>query len=236
MPTLSITRNYPDDSVLDSQLDLDVCFGDIETFINTTLLSAANIQDSGVDADNIASIAVTTAKFANDSVTADKLSADAADNSLRAVTTNHIRDAAITAGKCSEVLRGKLPSVGQQTASGTDAGYSSGSYTDVTGLTIDITTEGRPVWVQLVSDDAAGGSSAGHMLFQADFSLAVLRDATVIAEHNINGTNMRLPPGVIKHFDAPASGTYTYKVQIKRNSGSGAVNFINVKLVAWEIQ
>lgn len=62
-------------------------------------VTTAQINDLAVTTAKIADANVTTAKIADDAVDAAKLKDDAAVDANRAVTTNHVRDAAITAPK-----------------------------------------------------------------------------------------------------------------------------------------
>jgi microcystin-dependent protein len=85
MPTLTITKNYDDGTVL-TEAQLDAVKDSIETFVNTTKLDSNNIQTNGiatanyavgsVDATALASSAVTTVKIADSAVTAAKLASD----------------------------------------------------------------------------------------------------------------------------------------------------------------
>lgn len=121
-------------------------------------------------------------------------------------------------GPNASIARSSVKSaIGQQTSamSGT---YSSTSFTDVTGGSIEITTTGRPVTILLQA-------SFSHVLFpieggasEVSTALRVLRDAEIVFTTRLgflslgaNGVNF---PGGIEHLDIPTSGTYTYKVQV----------------------
>lgn len=78
MPTLTITKTYSDGVVL-TEADLDNIKDDVETFLNVTKIDSANIQADGV--------------------TATELRDDASIDGNRSVTTDHIRDASVTAAK-----------------------------------------------------------------------------------------------------------------------------------------
>lgn len=67
MPTLTITKNYADDTVL-TEAQLDSAFGSVTTFLNTTGIDDDNIQAGGVGTTSIADDAVTNVKIADDSV------------------------------------------------------------------------------------------------------------------------------------------------------------------------
>ncbi len=85
--------------------------GEIRDAINgnlddTNIAPAANIDgakldDLSIPTAKIADLGITLAKMAADSVNADKLTDSATTDSVRAVTTNHIRDKAVTDTKLS---------------------------------------------------------------------------------------------------------------------------------------
>ena len=86
MPTITITKSYQDGDVLLEQ-DLDDIRDSIETFLNTTKIDSANIQD----------LSIPTIKLQDASVTAAKLDTDA-------VTTVKILDEAVTEDKLAAGL------------------------------------------------------------------------------------------------------------------------------------
>lgn len=77
----------------------------------STGVKVIRIKDLGVSTVKIAALAVSTAKLAELAVDAAKLKSDATVDANRAVTTNHVRDAAITAPKLAtnSVLYDKPP-------------------------------------------------------------------------------------------------------------------------------
>lgn len=75
MPTLTITKNYHDNSTLDAS-ELDNAFDAISTFLNVTKIDSSNIQVGGVAATNLAVGSVDSTKIASASVTAPKLGSD----------------------------------------------------------------------------------------------------------------------------------------------------------------
>lgn len=136
-----------------------------------------------------------------------------------AVTTVKITDAAVT--------RPKLVAVGQQISSTCGFFAPTTSFTDVTNLSVTITTTGRPVMVILQSDGSASLSflqaSGGGTL-----DLALFRGASQISDWHF-GSAVNCPT---LYLDPVAAGTYTYKVQAKASSG-GAVD--QMVLVAYEL-
>lgn len=155
------------------------------------------------------------------------------------VATTSIADGAVTI-----VKRG---SVGQQLSSSCGSfSTANGSLTDVTNLTVTITTYGHPVELMIIPD---GSSSAFSYVGVADtasgtvaeMGMAFVRASSVIATtrvytqaDNAAGTlQIRQPPSFV-FIDPVAAGTYTYKVQAYLQSGTVAlVN--SVKLIAFEL-
>lgn len=107
----------------------------------------------------------------------------------------------------------------------------SSSFTDVTNLTVTITTSGRPV--RLFLQGVGGGSSSSFSSTVSGAAIFILlRGVTEIARVTF-GATVITPPGIDIIDRGLAAGTYTYKVQAAQTSGSGAVS--NVILVAYEI-
>jgi hypothetical protein len=197
MPTLTVTKNWDDNTTL-TEAQLDDIKNSIETWANTTKLDSTNIQSGGISADNIASSAVTTAKI-----------------------------------NANAVTRAKLEAVGQQvsSSSGTDS-ITASSYTDVTNLSVSITTTGRPVVAQLIG---SGSATAFVGLVGTEGAVQLLRGATTVDEQSIAvNSSGRYPPGSFQFFDTPGAGTYTYKIQGKVVVGT-SVDFYNLKLVVREL-
>lgn len=111
--TVSVTHTFtPKTNAKSSQVNTN--FGDLVNYINN--LEADFTAPGNVSTADIDDFAVTSAKIANDAVTADKLRDDASVDANRAVTTDHIRDAAITAAKIATSVAGDGLSGGGGTA------------------------------------------------------------------------------------------------------------------------
>lgn len=125
---------------------------------------------------------------------------------------------------------------------------SSASFVDVTNLTTTITTNGGQVKLELIPD---GNNTVGQEsgLFMngtsntAEHFIQILRGSTVIAQFNSEVSNSGLtdifelwPVGGIVAYDTPVAGTYTYKVQMKKGSGSITnVGISYASLLTWEM-
>ena len=139
-----------------------------------------------------------------------------------AVTTAKINALAVTTAKiaAANVTRAKLEAVGHQTATlGSNFSTTSTTYSDV-GLSVTITTTGRPVMIVLHPGATAlkfGISSSG-----SNPVIQVLRDATQIMEVYL-ATNVQLFPVNFVIPDAPSAGTYIYKVQAKLAIATGTL-------------
>jgi hypothetical protein len=244
MPTLTTTRNYADATVL-TEAQLDAAFDSLETFLNSTKIDSTNIQSGGVAEANLATGAVTEAKLGAAAVTTTKVADSAVTTAKIAdlnVTTAKINDSAVTAAKIAAgvITQVKMGSVGQQLSSSCGTfNTSSSSLTDVTNLSVSITTTGRPVYLALVSDGSGNGCYLGSQEASNAINvgeIAFLRGATEVARAACSyapsfGRVMQGPPF---HIDAAAAGTYTYKVQARVVTGT-AMNLGYLKLLAFEL-
>lgn len=135
------------------------------------------------------------------------------------------------------VDRKKLGPAGQQ-ASSSCGSYTtnSASYSDVTNLSITITTSGRgPIVLALIGDGTTNSANlqpatTANIVFQL-----VRGGSTVVNQYLISDSSggSYLPPGLLQVDNQPA-GTYTYKIQAKTSNGGVTVNMNNLVLVAWE--
>ncbi len=123
----------------------------------------------------------------------------------------------------------------------------SGGYTDVTNLSVTLTTTGNPVILQLVSDGSGNeayfdiqNNNAGSQAAIMDVNF--VEGSTVIARQEwgystsgmtVAAMNLEGLPTAHRHWYVPAAGTYTYKVQVRVAAGTNA-QVANVKLLAYE--
>lgn len=146
------------------------------------------------------------------------------------------------------ITRAKLAAVGQQ-VSATSGAFATGttSPTDVTNLSVTLTTFGRPVMLIIQNDGAttngmiSASDSSGTGAASATAFLYFARDGGVIATNKIfmqTQTNITrsigLPPSSIVHLDVVGAGTYTYKLQVQAAAGT-TVGVTSCVLVAYEL-
>lgn len=144
-----------------------------------------------------------------------------------AVTTVKITDANVT--------RVKLAAVGQQISSscGTFTN-TNGTRTNVTNLSVSLTTSGRPVVLMLIG--SGGATDQSNITFTNDAEVSFLRDGTII---NINpfsttGTAGAIPGSSVQFLDVIGAGTYTYTVQARKVLGT-SMSVVNIRLAAYEL-
>jgi hypothetical protein len=153
------------------------------------------------------------------------------------IDTTNLADGAVT--------QAKRAALGQQ-VSASCGGFSttSGSYVDVTNLSVTITTTGRPVLVKIQNDSANYGAITARSAspsYLADVWIRILRDSVVISEQyigvSINPAHAQdyiHAAADFTHVDVVVAGTYVYKVQIRKAS-SDYVALTNAKLMAFEL-
>ena len=128
-------------------------------------------------------------------------------------------------GTCDAIPSVVAPNYGLSSSSGTFS-TSSGSYVDVTNLSVTITTTGSPVIIKLVSggnNPTFGGSGTSYT--------KLVRGATSLATHIFAVTGYF---NSLDFVDTPSAGTHTYKVQAYASGGSTSVE--RVKLFVQEIK
>jgi len=161
------------------------------------------------------------------------------------ITTAKIADANVTTAKLADgaVTQAKRAALGEQISSSTGnlAQITSVTQVDITNLTATITTTGRLVRIEIVSDGTANlGSDYARIWAHGDCYLLGLRGATEIGTYNIKSpaspNEVKLPSSSFAWYDKPAAGTYTYKIQGWRDSLSGTgLNVKYSKLVVYEL-
>jgi hypothetical protein len=140
------------------------------------------------------------------------------------IVTSMIADGAVTYAKRSSLNIQTSPSCGIFSLT---SGGPGPFWNDITNLSVTITTNGRPICLNIVPDGSANPcltyvSNSGNFL-------KYLRNSTDLALFYINPPMVQLP---FLFIDTPTSGTYTYKVQFHV---SVDMNMNYFKLVAYEL-
>lgn len=165
-----------------------------------------------------------------------------------------IHGAAIPTGS---VIQSKLAprATGSTVAAGGFASSSGVTFTTnnggidvVTGLTVTITTTGRPIFVGLVTSGIADSYikllyAAGNIVEGQVFIYGGASGTTELGQIHListgyaagSGAYLQMPPSAISYIDTPAAGTYTYLIKASSTSSAFTLTFQNVKLVAYEI-
>lgn len=166
----------------------------------------------------------------------------AVDNSTLEVSTNTVQV------KNGGITKPKLAALGQQLSSSSGAYVGNAvSPTDVTNLTVTITTTGRPVFIGLIGDGSTSLSEiyADRSAEVAGVKVYIVQGSTIIANYRIQSdttgsggtTKIRVPPSSVSFIDVPSANTYTYKIQAEvTDAGSSpSYGFTNIKLIAYEL-
>ena len=208
-------------------------------------MDATGALSNASTADTVAGEITTTGANA----IASSVTATGANAIFGAVSTVQSTQANLAAVARTRVVKtdGTDPGVGGVVISPTcgAANTSASTITLVSNLSVTLSTSGRPVRVQLISDGdttfgsamgAYGPGTASNGLFQ------LLRGASILQVENINvtasatGGSLRIdvPVSSFGHTDVPASGVCTYTVRFRSITGSAV--FCNyAKLVAYEL-
>lgn len=118
------------------------------------------------------------------------------------------------------------------------------SATTVTNLSVTITTSGRPVQLNLISDGTGGNISevfcSKNTSTDANGTLGFYRDGSFITLQGVESRGasgsilIAIPSSAFSHTDPVAAGTYTYTVKVAAGAGTTiGVNY--TKLVAYEL-
>lgn len=223
-------------------------------------IATAMIQAGSVTEVKIANNAVSTRTVQNLAITAAKLAIDSVETAKikdGAVIGSKIGPGAVTSDKIENgaITKSKQAAMGQQvSASSGTFSTTSLSFVDVTNLSVNITTTGRPVVLALVPDPTDEAKFEALRSSTDDFGLLAtanyqfLRGATSLgsvlvgssgsdAFDNVVPNNLvtaLIPIGSVHQTDFPSAGTYTYKLQVRRQSAT-SVALRYCKLVAYEL-
>jgi len=185
-------------------------------------VTTAKIADSNVTTAKIADSNVTTAKIADSNVTTAKI----ADSN---VTTAKLLDGAVTQAKLGAIVSGTSSSCSTFTTTST-------SFTDVTNLSVTLTSYGRPLMIMVIPDGSGNEGYAG-VPASASTSFRCLVDGGSIGENYIGtaGANVQNRWPALSWVYPVAAGSHTVKVQQRLSSGTGTVSLYYAKLLVFEL-
>jgi hypothetical protein len=184
------------------------------------------VADNTISTAKLQDLAVTTAKIDNLAVTAAKMAANS-------VATTNLINGAVTPQKRSALGQQISASCGSYSVSN-----STTSFTNVTNLSVTITTTGRPVFVGLISDATDQGGQSGCIIVTVSAAQFRIRRGSTDVYHtslNVSGGTAKVPSSSIYTIDTPAAGTYTYTFAQATVSGSTGRDVLYSKLVAYEL-
>lgn len=177
---------------------------------------------------------IVTADIGDSQVTSVKLATDA-------VETVKIKNGAVTQAKRAALGQQISSSCGNFSLAGVTVS------TDVTNLSVSITTTGRPVFIGLLSDGSSNTASIGVRDSVTGNSSAatfyIRRDGTEISRYLLQTVKLGgsalievdIPPSSVNTFDTPAAGTYTYKLSAVCGNANNDLFVKYTKLIAYEL-
>lgn len=230
--------------------------------INNLAVTSAKIATGNVTATQLGTDAVETVKIKNLNVTVAKLATDSVETvkikNLNVTAGKLAVDSVETSKiKALNVTRPKLVAVGQQIATVITSSWPapSTSFTDMPNQSITITSTGRPIIIGVTPQDPdtngpgvitcglnAGGSSGK---FYEGF-IQLVRDTTNLAIWKFGGdidvvlgpatfVSVDVPCSVMSTIDAIGAGTYTYKLEARKNPTEAFLIANNISLYAYEL-
>jgi hypothetical protein len=165
-----------------------------------------------------------------------------------------VKDAGITQAKLADRTVSSTVAAGCVAISSSSGAASTTSATlsDVTNLSVTITTTGRPVRIYLITSETdfastySGGLSTNRSTTNATGRFVITRDATDVAAYSLfndnagsgaTNTSLMVPCSSLDYLDDVAAGTYTYKLRyaVETATSSATASVIRCKLVAYEI-
>lgn len=153
---------------------------------------------------------------------------------------------AMTSTGANAIANTRTRSVGASVAAGgVGTSVSTGSLTfsgagNVTNLSVQITTTGRPVFISLFP--ASSGTIVGRITTEASANYQFRRSGTssaTIANYRQGASSLALPPGGFSQIDDDlgvglVAGTYTYVFVVQQTSGGSTV-FENIVIKVYEL-
>lgn len=142
------------------------------------------------------------------------------------------------------ITKRQQAAVGQQISAAVSPSTSTTGFTDLTGLTVTITTVGRPVMVMCIDDGVGGGSyfttgGTGSSLASLRVVVSGTASATIgfisIGCQDL-GDTLYFSPSIVSTIFTGAAGTYTFQVQASAGGPTSVdLSATNVRLLAYEL-
>ena len=204
-------------------------------------LTSNQIAPGSIGAMEIGSNAVTAAQIAPGTITSNNFALAQIHSGLlaqNAVGTSNLMDGAVTLPKMApRAVQTGTAGVGAIAVSET-----SGNTSDISKLTVTITTSGRPVFVGLVAAPNGVNTSyfGVHLPINgyASGAVQISRETNTVAIYDLVGSSVNggsynyVPSSAVHALDAPlAPGTYTYTVSV---TGPHTVIYES-RLIAYEL-
>lgn len=163
-------------------------------------------------------------------------SSAAASFTTKVAAQTTVADVTITLPASTGTLRLTTSNHAISSSSGAFVGGAGAGPTDITNLTVSITTTGNPIVAILVPDGsgnngAIGYEPGGYGNIYLNKGGSVVANSYIESVHGVTSTY--LPPGSVVFYDAPAAGTYTYKLQYSNNAAN--INVFWSKLFVYEL-
>lgn len=130
----------------------------------------------------------------------------------------------------------KKSALGQQASSGVGSFNVPNTNTTVPGLSVTITTTGRPVWIGLISN----GNMSDLSVVSGSLAIILFRGASQVGGGIVaaatNGTSVFVPASSFNHIDIPAAGTYNYSITARYDTiSAGSAAIESCRLIAYEL-
>lgn len=162
------------------------------------------------------------------------------DNSTVEISSNNLRV------KDGGITPAKLSALGQQISSSSGAYINSTSTdTQITNLSVTITTTGRPVMILCIPDGTANpatiGPAASTAITDIGCRFSIYRDSSAIAIHQFDvsfpsgGFHTQTPVSSVATIDVVTAGSHTYQIFGKTTTSNTDLHCEYVKLAVYEL-
>jgi hypothetical protein len=152
-----------------------------------------------------------------------------------AIVTADMADQQVTQAKKEIRSTGATVGAGGFAISSSSGNFSTSSSgeTNVTNLSVTITSLGNPIRIACISDAQASLNASGFLCNAANGSFLRLRRGGTNIQQSAISTSW-LPPSALDHMDVVAAGTYTYVVSVDNDTATSTFATY-LKLIAYEL-